>query len=442
MRFILGLFLVINFSLFSQNTYDLSLRFIKHLEKQAFDSCYMMFDTIISNKISSDMLSQTWSGMTRYMGDYKTFSSITSERHDTLEISYVRCEFEKSKIDLQLVFNSPPNKIIGMFFSPPKNQSIYNYPSYVAQNSYYENKLIVENGNVKLPGILCVPNHVVNPPVVLLLAGSGPNDKDETIGPNKLLKDLACGLASLGIATYRYDKRTLVYKKEASINAEKINIYDEVIDDALCAIKMLKKQPNLKKSKLFVVGHSLGAMCAPLIADKSKYVNGIILLAGNARPLEDIVLEQYKYIFGLDSIDTLEQKELNELNEQIIKLKQAKNISTIKREDLPLGLSGFYWNSLKQYNQLETAQKIKHPILVLQGEKDYQVTMTDFNLWKENLTLKSNTHFISYDNLNHLFMKTEKKSVPSDYEKPGNVDFKIIKDIQTWILENQETLNK
>jgi hypothetical protein len=261
------------------------------------------------------------------------------------------------------------------------------------------------------------------------LAGSGPNDKDETIGPNKALKDLAVGLASNGIATYRYDKRTLVYGKDM----KDVDINTEVIEDAINAVAILKKNPLFKESKIFIVGHSLGAMCAPMIASKSKQVNGIVLLAGNARPLEDVLLEQYNYIFGLDSIDKFEKKEIDKLIAQSIIVKTPKALKTAKAEDLPLNLDSKYWQSLVKYNQVQVAKKLKQPILVLQGDRDYQVTMTDFNLWKQNLSNKPKNQFISYPTLNHLFMKGEGKSTPSEYDKQGNVDFQIISDISNWV---------
>jgi len=93
-----------------------------------------------------------------------------------------------------------------------------------------------------------------------------------------------------------------------SKSKEGIDIYSEVIDDAINAVNILKKNPDFKNSKFYIAGHSLGAMCAPIIASKCKTINGIVMLAGNARPLEDVILDQYNYIFGLDSIDVDEKK--------------------------------------------------------------------------------------------------------------------------------------
>ena len=414
----------------AQTNEELAVSFIKKLERQQFDSCFTMFDTIMANKFNAGMLESMWGSIPKYMGEYKGYSTVESTKKDSINVVAVRCEFAKTKMDLQFSF-SEAKKIIGMFFVPPKSKTAYVTPEYAQQNKYYETKIAVKTGTMSLPGALCVPNNIKNPPVIILLAGSGPNDKDETLGPNKALKDLAVGLASNGIATYRYDKRTLVYGKDM----KDVDLNSEVIEDALSAAAILKKNPDFKNSKVYIVGHSLGAMCAPLIASKSKQINGIVLLAGNARPLEDVVLEQYNYIYGLDSIDASEKKEILDYTAKMKTVKDAKLLKLAKAEDLPLNLESHYWQSLVKYNQVQVAKKIKQPILVLQGERDYQVTMTDFNLWKDNLSTNPKNQFISYPNLNHLFINGAGKSTPSEYEKQGNVEEKVILDIAAWVKE-------
>lgn len=430
--YILILLITFTFSSTSQTNEELSISFVKQLERHQYDSCYAMFDTVMANKFSVGMLEQMWQSLPKYMGEYKGYSTVTTEKKDSLDVVFVRCEFEKTKMDLQMAY-SKSKKIVGMYFTPPKNKAAYVYPEYSQSHKFYETKIAVKTGTYTLPGVLCVPNNIKNPPVVILLAGSGPNDKDETIGANKVLKDLAVGLSSNGIATYRYDKRTLVYGKEISQKMDKFDLNQEVMEDAISAVKMLKKNPDFKESKIYIVGHSLGAMCAPLIAKKCKAVSGIVLLAGNARPLEDVLFEQYNYIFGLDSIDLSEKNNLEVISNQIKIVKNPKLLKTAKPNELPLGLTSFYWQSITKYNQLQVAKKIKQPILVIQGERDYQVTMTDFNLWKENLSANSKNQFISYPSLNHLLMKGEGKSTSGEYEKQGNVDEKIIIDITNWI---------
>lgn len=422
------------FSFYSlaQTNEETAVAFIKKLERQQFDSCFAMFDTSIAGKFNVGMLEGMWGTIPKYMGEYKGYSTVESSKKDSMDIVAVRCEFEKTKMDLQFGFYKT-NKIMGMYFVPPKNKTAYNTPEYAQSNKYYETKIPVKTGTLTLPGALCVPNNIKNPPVVILLAGSGPNDKDESIGPNKALKDLAIGLASNGIATYRYDKRTLTYGKEISQQVDKFGLEEEVIEDAISAVNIIKKNPDFKNSKVYIVGHSLGAMAAPLIASKSKAVNGIILLAGNARPLEDLLVEQYTYIYGLDSLDASEKKEIAILVTQVKTIKDPKLLKIAKKEELPLGLTSFYWQSFTKYNQTQIAKKLKQPILVLQGERDYQVTMVDFNLWKQHLSDNPKNQFISYPSLNHLFMKGEGKCTPDEYEKQGNVEEKVITDITAWI---------
>ncbi len=426
----LALVIISFFGIKAQTNEELSVSFIQKLERQQFDSCFAMFDTSMANKFNAGMLEGMWGQIPKYMGEYKGYSTVESSKKDSMDIVAVRCEFAKTKMDLQFAYNNA-QKIMGMYFVPPKSKNAYVTPEYAQQNKYYETKIAVKTGTMSLPGALCVPNNTKNPPVVILLAGSGPNDKDESLGPNKALKDLAIGLASNGVATYRYDKRTLVYGKDM----KNVDLNSEVIEDAISAVAMLKKNPDFKNSKVYIVGHSLGAMCAPLIASKSKQINGIILLAGNARPLEDVVLDQYNYIFGLDSLDAEEKKEIADYTIKMKTVKNPKVLKTAKADDLPLNLESHYWQSLVKYNQVQVAKKIKQPILVLQGERDYQVIMTDYNLWKQHLGSNPKNQFISYPNLNHLFMNGAGKSMPSEYDKQGNVEEKVILDIATWIKE-------
>ncbi len=94
---------------------------------------------------------------------------------------------------------------------------------------------------------------------------------------------------------------------------------------------------------------------------------------------------------------------------------------------------GKYWLYLCNYNQVEEAKKITVPILILQGERDYQVTMKDFQIWKQELKEKRNVSFRSYPKLNHLFLEGEGKSFPGEYQYAGNIPEYVIEDISVWI---------
>lgn len=418
----------------AQTNTDLSLSLLGKLQRAQYDSCQTMFDTVVSNQINADMMKQIWESMPRYLGEYQSHGDIRTEKKDSMESVFVRCNFAKNKMDLQLTYNRR-QKIVGIFFLPPKNTASYNYPEYYKAHKLYESKITLQSGKYALPAVLCIPNNVKNPPVAVLLAGSGPNDKDETIGPNKPLKDLALGLASNGIASIRYDKRTLTYGKELATSTD-LGLREEVIDDAVSAVTLIRKNPLTKDSRIYIIGHSLGAMSAPLVASKTK-ADGIVMMAGNARPLEDLIVEQYRYLYGADREKGEDDPEVKKIAGKAAVVKDAKALKAAMPEELPLNLPSSYWQSLTSYKQVEAAQKLKQPILVLQGERDYQVTMTDFELWKKALADKPKNTFISYPALNHLFLKGEGKSMPSEYETQGNVEEKVITDISGWIKAQQ-----
>lgn len=425
--------LAISLCLNSQTVTEISEVFLNHLISARFDSCQRFFDPSVQDKINAGMIQQIWERIPNYVGDFKSYSNLRSEKDDTLEIVLITCAFEKTKLDLKLVYNQP-KKIVGIFFVPPKSNSVYNVPEYYKAERLYETKLELKTGEYKMPGMLCIPNNIENPPVVIFIAGSGPNDKDETLGPNKIMKDLALGLASNGIASYRYDKRTLSEAKKLAEIQDKVGLNEEVIDDALSAVKLLQTHPVTKASKIYIVGHSLGAMCAPLIAKKSKAVQGIVLLAGPARPFETVLMEQYKYLFDLDSIlDKDEKKMLDDLENQIKNVSDPKTLKKAKATELPLNLPSYYWQSVKKYDMVKTAKDLSQPILILQGERDYQVTMKDFEIWKKELQTNSKNTFISYAKLNHLFIKGEGKCTPAEYQVSGNVSEQVVKDIADWI---------
>lgn len=409
--------------------------FINKLENQKFDSAYSFFDTIITSKLSAEMLEQMWGGFTKFMGQYMGYSDLRSENVEGKDsVIIALCKFEKNKLNLSLHFNAI-NKIDGIYFKPPKNDKSYSAPPYNKFGSFYENKVSVKTNTFELPGILSIPNNLTNPPVVILISGSGPNDKDESIGPNKPFKDLAIGLASNGIASLRYDKRTKVYGNKFYNKKGHYDLYEEYIFDALNAIKLIRNHPATKKSNIYLLGHSLGAVCASKVASKSKDVRGVILFAGPARNFEDIFLEQTQYIFSLDSISAEEKETIESLTKELSLVKNLKALKKINPNELPLNLPFEYWESLSQLINTKITSQLKQPILVLQGGRDYQVTKIDFELWKTALANQTKNQFLFYENLNHLFFNGNKKSVPADYEKQGNVEEKVILDISKWVKE-------
>jgi hypothetical protein len=201
---------------------------------------------------------------------------------------------------------------------------------------------------------------------------------------------------------------------------------------------LLRKTERIDSKKVFVLGHSLGGMLIPRIGNLDSNIAGLIVLAGATRPLEDIILEQMSYIFSLDdTISENEKLQLSKIKLQIARVKDPTLSMSTPSKDLPFGVPARYWIDLRGYNPPETARSLKQPMLILQGERDYQVTMEDLENWKKYLSSKQNIEFKTYPKLNHLFIEGEGKSTPQEYNVAGHVDEIVIDDIAGWMKKQQ-----
>jgi fermentation-respiration switch protein FrsA (DUF1100 family) len=157
-------------------------------------------------------------------------------------------------------------------------------------------------------------------------------------------------------------------------------------------------------------------------------------MAGSARPPEDVVLEQFTYVFSLDGVITdAERTDLEQLKGQVARVKDPQLSPGTPAADLPLSVPAAYWLDLRGYQPAEAAKEMRQPILILQGGRDYQVTDTDFQLWKKALYSRKNVEFKFYEGLNHLFMEGQGKSTPAEYEQAGRIAEIVIEDIANWI---------
>lgn len=402
---------------FSQNSnQEIGAKFIKLLlEEKNFHEAYSFFDESVKVKISEKLLEDADAQLGSQLGKFERILEVNKENKTYFYYS----GFEKMKIDVKITFNEE-DKIIGFFFSPHKEFST---------EMSLGKELVIKSGTIALKGTVLVPENNNLKKLVVFVHGSGPQDRDETIYENKPFKDIAEGLYKKGIASYRFDKRTL--SNPETFN-DKSTIDDEVTNDILNIIKYFKEDSQFKAYEIIVLGHSLGANVMPRIANQSNQIAKIILLAGNARPLEVLVAEQYDHLYQLDPTPELFEGS-KKIKEQVAVLKSKEfNLNTPK-ENLPFNLSAYYWKSLLDYKPLQEVKKVKLPILILQGERDYQVTMKDFQLWKEALKNNNKATLTSYPKLNHLFIAGEGISGPKEYMIKGHVDENVINDIAVFI---------
>jgi hypothetical protein len=268
----------------------------------------------------------------------------------------------------------------------------------------------------------------------VLVHGSGPSDRDQTVGLVKPFRDLAWGLASQGIAVLRYEKRTKQYASRFTPEVvAKLTSREETTDDALAAADLLRQTEGIDPARIYVLGHSLGGYLLPRIAAADPQIAGLVVMAGPTRPLEDVILEQFTYLLGLDGISAEEQGQLDGLAAQVNRIKDP-NLTAAAANTLLLGAPAGYWLDLRGYNPAEAARGLKQPMLILQGGRDYQVTSVDFGGWKSGLASRSDVQLKLYPDLNHLFVAGEGKSTPAEYEDEGHVAEQVVTDIAEWIL--------
>jgi dienelactone hydrolase len=382
----------------------------------------------------------TWQGLEQQYGTFQEQGKTSAVQTQQGLVQVVTCIFERGSVDVNIVFNEA-SKISGLSVSPvgtvaQQANATYEPPSYAHLERFQEQDVQIGHGKWVLPGTMSIPNGDGPFAAVVLVHGSGPQDRDETIPPNKPFRDLAWGLASQGIAVLRYEKRTKAYGDQMKSELDTLTVKEETIDDALAAVTLLRERKEIDAQRIFVLGHSLGGFLAPRIGAADPRIYGLIILAGSARPFEDIILDQMMYVLSLSISDsTVRQKQLETLKQQVELVKDPKRLPTAKASDLPLGVPAAYWLDLNAYQPEKVAQTLKQPMLFLQGGSDYQVTREDFQIWQNALGRRDDVQFILYPGLSHLFMPVEggQKATPASYTIAGHVAEEVVNDIGSWI---------
>ncbi len=347
------------------------------------------------------------------------------------KVFYVPCAFSVMPVDLLLVVQD--GAIAGLQTGTYSGDREEHQPDSDAFDSIELNLPVPSLG--ELPGILIIPKGEGPFPAVVLLQGSGPSDKDESIGALKPFRDLAEGLAGNGIAVYRFDKRTYVYGAELAAKKD-FSLEDETIEDAVNAVQLLAGQDRIDPKRIFVLGHSLGGNAVPAIAEKLKQASvkacGYIMMAASPRPLDVLMKEQYDYLYSL--LPEITEEQQAEKDALLAELDRLRNLDSMTEDDVVAGVYASYWKWLAAYDILQAAEEITEPVLLLQGEEDYQVTMTDFAIWQETFGEKNNWQMISYPGLTHLFMTGQKSEGSAAYAREAKVDEQVIQDITGFML--------
>lgn len=413
------------------------------MEKGDYALATRDFDAAMLKAMPADKLEALWTKqLPAQVGAFRQQGPARREQLQGYEIVLITCSFEKvAMLDARVVFDKD-GEIAGLQFVPPAPPAEYGPPAYADPAKFEEAEITVGSGDWALPGTLTTPKGEGPFPGLVLVHGSGPNDRDETLGPNKPFKDLAWGLATRGIAVLRYEKRNKVYQKKILATPKleaTMTVKDETIDDALAAAALLQKTRGIDPKRVFILGHSLGGYLMPRIALAAEPLGiaGFVSLAGLTRPLDDTIVRQMTYLYLLagNTLSEEDRRRLEDVKGAVAKIKaltDADRGSTMRL----LGAMPTYWLDVRGYDPPETAKKVRKPMLFLQGGRDYQVQTVDLENWKKALGSRPDVEFHLYPKLNHLFYEGEGTLVPLEYvQKHGSVAPYVVDDIAAFILK-------
>ncbi|MGZ9781102.1 alpha/beta hydrolase [Bacillus pseudomycoides] len=410
-----------------------TLTFIRDMHAENYKSAFDLTSRSLQKIASEKWLESYWKGLPvqlqagSFIGIGEVKQKETNSVHTNVEIGLV---FEQFTVPL-LIKLDPSGKIddfqFSMSFSPVAER-----PSYSKPESFIEKEVVVGSGAFPLPGTLSVPKGKGPFPAIILVQGSGASDRDETAFALKPFRDLAEGLASKGIAVLRYNKRTYEHGLKTQLSPF-YTVDKETTDDALLATCFLQNESMIDKSQIYILGHSQGGMMVPEMIEKDQNQNiaGAIVMGGPARTIQDVVLDQFDYLY---SIGRMKPEEYKFYKAQFELLNDPNFSSQNPPKDFYLG-SPVFWDSIRKIKAAEISKEQKTPLLIIQGERDYQVqSKIEIPLWKEQLKGRDNVDYRLYPKLNHFFTEGDGElSKPDEYYSPANIPEYVINDIATWV---------
>ena len=303
-----------------------------------------------------------------------------------------------------------------------------------------EEIIVGEGTDYPLEGRLVLPDSQDGSfPAVVLVHGSGASNMDERIYKLTPFKDLAMGLAEGGIASIRYNKRTFIYRRK--MRKQTVTVREETIEDAIRAAELLRSDPRIDPDKVFIIGHSMGAMLAPRIDAEGGNFRGLILMAGTPSRLEEILVRQFRqaaqskgsvmkaFVKLEDRIFSKKFTGLYDLSDDEAKKRKFAGPATL-----------YYFKEMGIKTAADYLKETDKPVLIMQGGMDFQVLPSeDFAAFQEQLQGRSNVEYRLYEDLNHVFVKgiyNDIMKARKEYNVEQHIDERVIEDISEFILRN------
>ncbi|WP_436908695.1 DUF3887 domain-containing protein [Halosimplex marinum] len=419
--------------------------FVAHLRAGEFDAAHAMGTDELAENLPRSTLERLWIGLQAQHGAVESTGSVETATRDgsATFVVPVDCAEGSARVEIEV---DGEDRVGGLWFPAE-----YRSPEYVDPAAFTERTLTLEPGGCSLPATLAVPADASgggsgtatatdggtgtatatatgssSVPGVVLVHGSGPHDRDETIGPNKPFRDLAQGLATRGVAVLRYAKRTYA----CDVPRAEWAIDDIIVDDAVHALEVLRDQPEVDPDRTVVAGHSVGAACAPRIAERDGRAAGAAVLAGNARPFTEVYPPQVKHIFAVQGgLSAREEQQLAAVK----RLMTAVENGSVA-DGRPIGpLPGIWWKTFYEYDQVATANAVDADLFFGHGGRDFQIPADPaLSGWREGLDDAEAARFERYPDLSHIFQPGAEPSLTREYAFADNVAEDLVVDLSDW----------
>lgn len=308
----------------------------------------------------------------------------------------------------------------------PKKAEIDTLPkNYISQDTTFK------SGTLKLAGTVTVPKDKGKKfPACIIISGSGPQDRDGKVpdlGFSVQYKAIAHTLSNSGILVLRYDERG-VGQSQGDFKTASLS---DLVSDVKAGITYLRSRKDVDTNRICLIGHSEGAIIAPMIAAEDPRIKAIVLMAGTAKPLDQVLMEQQGFLLSKANIPgEMKEKAMEEQQEFFDWVRGKKEW---KEEEMPpqykelVGKKKWFLEHF-DHDPLQTIAKVKCKVLILQGQKDMQVF--DIHAMMLSNALKRAGHeghiVKMFPDLDHLFCKTEGEGDYAEYartERPIDPEF-------------------
>lgn len=309
--------------------------------------------------------------------------------------------------------------------------------------------------SIELAGTLTLPTGSGKHPAVVLISGSGPQNRNSEVFGHKPFLVLADHLTKQGIAVLRFDDRGV---DESEGDLSKATSKD-LANDVEAAVDFLKYRQAIKLNKIGLLGHSEGGLIAPIVAKITQDVDFIILLAGQGlrgdknlllqkkileqkSGIDELTVNQGQQIFSgaYDLIRNSKEEELETKLKDYLQQQFAGRLNENQIHTLVQQITSPWIRFYLKHDPAPVLEKINIPVLALFGENDFQVSpVENSRIVKESLQKAGNdeVQIVVFDNLNHLFQESS-RGLPNEYaEIEQTISPKVLETISTWILNRK-----